>query len=246
MNVFRSRLLATGRTSRPDEPAGSRLAPSDPESYMPTSIDVFAKAREHERLEQLQAARELDCAALLPRAGGPDAARRRDGGQAPDHARLQQLPRAHRRRARQAGRARRAQPLRHRADRLALPERHDRPAPRARARAGRLARAPRRALVFTTGHQANLGALGHDPRPGRHGGRRLRRPRLDPRRLHPLARQAAAVPPQPRRPAREHARRRPPATAAGSSSSSTACSRWRATSRRCPRSPSCAHATARG
>jgi 8-amino-7-oxononanoate synthase len=27
---------------------------------MPTSIDVFAKAREHERLEQLQAARELD------------------------------------------------------------------------------------------------------------------------------------------------------------------------------------------
>jgi len=28
--------------------------------YMPTSIDVFAKAREHERLEQLKAARELD------------------------------------------------------------------------------------------------------------------------------------------------------------------------------------------
>ena len=27
---------------------------------MPTSIDVFAKAREHERLEQLQVARELD------------------------------------------------------------------------------------------------------------------------------------------------------------------------------------------
>src|SRR6516165_9764229 len=30
---------------------------------MPTSIDVFAKAREHERLEQLKAARELD---MLP------------------------------------------------------------------------------------------------------------------------------------------------------------------------------------
>src|SRR6516162_3127956 len=27
---------------------------------MPTSVDVFAKAREHERIEQLQAARELD------------------------------------------------------------------------------------------------------------------------------------------------------------------------------------------
>src|SRR5882762_3194591 len=27
---------------------------------MPTSIDVFAKAREHERIEQLKAAREMD------------------------------------------------------------------------------------------------------------------------------------------------------------------------------------------
>src|SRR5580700_11543773 len=44
----------------PDEPAGSRLAPSGPERYMSTSIDVFAKAREHERLEQLRTARELD------------------------------------------------------------------------------------------------------------------------------------------------------------------------------------------
>jgi 8-amino-7-oxononanoate synthase len=31
-----------------------------PGNYMPTSIDVFAKAREHERLEQLKTARELD------------------------------------------------------------------------------------------------------------------------------------------------------------------------------------------
>ena len=37
----------------------------------------------------------------------------------------------------------------------------------------------------------------HDPRAGRHGDRRLRRPRLDPRRLPPLRRQAAALPPQP-------------------------------------------------
>src|SRR5580704_13010410 len=44
----------------PDEPAASHLAPSDSERYMSTSIDVFAKAREHERLEQLKAARELD------------------------------------------------------------------------------------------------------------------------------------------------------------------------------------------
>ena len=46
---------------------------------MPTSIDVFAKAREHERLEQLKLARET-CPAVLPRAGGRDAAGRRDGG----------------------------------------------------------------------------------------------------------------------------------------------------------------------
>src|ERR1700746_1126015 len=50
------------RGERPtrDDPAGSRLAPSGRERYMSTSIDVFAKARDHERLEQLRAARELD------------------------------------------------------------------------------------------------------------------------------------------------------------------------------------------
>src|SRR5918912_1070894 len=51
MNVFKSRLLATGRTSS---------AICGRKTYMHTSVDVFAKAREHERLEQLKAARELD------------------------------------------------------------------------------------------------------------------------------------------------------------------------------------------
>src|SRR2546423_13806753 len=50
MNVDSWRLVAAGRTSS----AIGR------ETYMPTSIDVFAKAREHERLEQLRMARELD------------------------------------------------------------------------------------------------------------------------------------------------------------------------------------------
>ena len=49
--------------------------------------------------------------------------------------------------------------------RLALPERDDRSAPRARARARRLVR-DRGAIVFTTGHQANLGALGTILGPG--------------------------------------------------------------------------------
>ena len=45
----------------------------------------------------------------------------------------------------------------------------------------------------------------HAPRPRRHGDRRLRRPRVDPRRLPALAREAARVPPQPARQAREGA-----------------------------------------
>src|ERR1700751_1273608 len=61
------------RGERPtrDEPAGSRLAPSGRERYMSTSIDVFAKAREHERLEQLRAAGELDLVPYLRMLEGP-------------------------------------------------------------------------------------------------------------------------------------------------------------------------------
>ena len=102
------------------------------------------------------------------------------------------------------------------------------------------------AIVFTTGHQANVGTLGHDPRPRRHGDRRLGRPRLDPRRLPALPGQAAPVPPQPARQARDDAAARAATTAAASWSWSTASSRWRATSRRCRRSSSCAAPTARG
>ncbi len=61
------------------------------------------------------------------------------------------------------------------------------------------------AIVFTTGHQANLGVARHDPRGRGHRHRRLRRPRVDPRRLHPLPGQAAPVPPQPPGQAREGA-----------------------------------------
>src|SRR5947209_17368602 len=50
MNVSRSRRLATGRISRP----------MGAEPYMPTATDVFAKVRGHERADQLRAAREAD------------------------------------------------------------------------------------------------------------------------------------------------------------------------------------------
>ena len=175
----------------------------------------------------------------------PAAPGRRDGGRRAGHARLQQLPRPDRRRARHAGRARRARAVRHRADRLAAAQRHDPAPPRARARARRV-----------DGHRGG-DRLHHRP-PGqrgharhaagarRHRDRRLRRPRLDPRRLPALAGEAAPVPPQPAREAREDARPRATPTAAASSSSSTASSRWRATSPRCPRSSSCARRTARG
>src|SRR3954462_10521466 len=53
MNSRRSPRVRTGATS-----SDIGAAP-----YMPTAIDLFAKARTHERLEQLQAAREHD---LLP------------------------------------------------------------------------------------------------------------------------------------------------------------------------------------
>src|ERR671924_531181 len=53
MNVRRSRRRATGRISRP----------MGAQPYMPTATDVFAKVRGHERAEQLQMAQEAD---LLP------------------------------------------------------------------------------------------------------------------------------------------------------------------------------------
>src|SRR2546423_6612879 len=60
MKVFSSRFEATGRTSKARRAGRVTSSAIWPERYMSTSIDVFAKAREHERLEQLRAARELD------------------------------------------------------------------------------------------------------------------------------------------------------------------------------------------
>src|SRR2546429_6701417 len=61
MNAFSSRLDATGRTS-----TGMAAAP-----YMPTTVDVFAKAREHERGEILRAAREADIVPYWRPLSGP-------------------------------------------------------------------------------------------------------------------------------------------------------------------------------
>ena len=130
-------------------------------------------------------------------------------------------------------------------DRLAAAQRHDPAAPRPRARAGGV-----------DGHRGGdrlhhrpPGQRGHArdaARPRRHRDRRLRRPRLDPRRLPALAREAARVPPQPARQAREDAgprRRRRRGRARRRRRRVLDGGRRR---RRCPRSSSCARPTARG
>src|SRR2546423_10039920 len=61
MNAFSSRLDATGRTS-----TGMAAAP-----YMPTTVDVFAKTRDHERSEILRAAREADVVPYWRPLSGP-------------------------------------------------------------------------------------------------------------------------------------------------------------------------------
>ncbi len=203
---------------------------------MSTSIDVFAKAREHERLEQLKAARELDLVPYFRVLEGPTLpvvemeGKRRIMLGSNNYLGLTGDERVH-----QGARA-------------AL-DRYGTGLTGSRFLNGttdlhlelesELADwfGTEGALVFTTGHQANLGALGTILGPGDtvvvdsgdHAsildGCILSR------------RQAAGVPPQPHGPARAHAREGRRATAAGSWSWSTACSRWRATSRRCPRSP---------
>ncbi|CAA9533866.1 MAG: Serine palmitoyltransferase, partial [uncultured Solirubrobacteraceae bacterium] len=126
-------------------------------------------------------------------------------GPCPDHARLEQLPRADRRRAGQAGRPRRDPPLRHRPDRLAAAQRHHVAAPRARGGDRRVDADRGRDRLHHRPPGEHRDAR-DDPRPRRHRHRRLGRPRVDPRRLPAVAGQAASVPPRAPGQAREAAR----------------------------------------
>ena len=114
---------------------------------MTIATDLFAKARSHDRLEQLQMAREQD---LLPYfrlvEGQPGPVVEMDGRERITLGSNNYLGLT-RRRARQAGRTGRARPLRHRTDRIAVHERHAAAPPRARARAGGLDGDRGRALV---------------------------------------------------------------------------------------------------
>ena len=213
------------------------------ENYMPTSIDVFAKAREHERIEQLKAARELDALPYFRVLEGPTLPTVEMEGQARimlgsnNYLGLTGDERV------KQGALDALHSVRHRPHRIALPQRDDRPAPRARARARRVARHRGRDRVHNR-PPGERGRVGDDSRPERHCDSGLRRPRLDPRRVHPLAREAATVPPQPAGPARARARARRLGR------------RWRPGRRgrrvldggrrraACRRSPTCARATA--
>ena len=79
--------------------------PSRRPPYMPTSIDVFAKVRGHEREELMRAAREADLLPYFRTVESPAMPVVEMEGRPRIMLGLQQLPRADRRRARDAGRA---------------------------------------------------------------------------------------------------------------------------------------------
>ena len=61
---------------------------------MAIETDLFEKARTHERLEQLKAAREHDLLPYFRQVDGEPGPVVADGGPRADHAGLEQLPRA--------------------------------------------------------------------------------------------------------------------------------------------------------
>ena len=211
---------------------------------MPTATDVFAKVRGHERSEQLRAARDADLLPYFRRLEGPagpvvemEGAERIMLG-SNNYLGLTADPRV-----RQAAR-----------DAL---DKYGTGLTGSRLLNGTLDlhldlerelaewMGTEEAIVFSTGHQANVGTLGTILAPGDtvivdsadHAsildGCLISRAKLRPFKHNRLDRWRRC----------SSAR---PTTAAACSSSSTACSAWRATSPRCRGSSSCARPTARG
>ena len=130
---------------------------------MPTAIDVFAKVRGHERSERLAPHARRTCCPTFAASRPP--ARGRDGGLRADHARLERLPRAD------------GDPRVREAARAAL-DRYGTGLTGSRLLNGTLDlhldlerelaewMGTEEAIVFTTGHQANVGTLGTILAPG--------------------------------------------------------------------------------
>ena len=161
-----------------------------PESYMPTSIDVFAKAREHERLEQLRAARELDALPYFRVLEGPTLPIVEMEGKS-------RIMLGSNNYLGLTGDERVKQGALDALNRYGtgltgsrfLNGTIDLHLELERELADWLGTEGATRLHYRPSGQPRR--AGDDPRPGRHRGGRLRRPRLDPRRLHPVARQAA-------------------------------------------------------
>ena len=128
---------------------------------MPTAIDLFEKARSHERLEQLQAAREHDLLPYFRVLEGPAGPGGGDGGPRADHARLATTTSASpaTRAVKQAARDA-LERYGTGAHRLALPQRH---LPLHLELEREIAdwMGTEDALVFTTGYLANTGSHRH-------------------------------------------------------------------------------------
>ena len=218
----------------PDERDASRRPPTSSRRRAPTTARSSSRPPRRPTCSPTSGCSTSEAGPVVEMEGARD-----------DHARLQQLPRPDRRPAGQGGGARGARALRHRAHRLAPPERDDPAARRARTRDRRVDGNRGRDRL----HHRLPGQPGHDrddPRARRHRDLRLGRPRLDPRRLPALGGEAAPLPPQPHGQAREDARAR------GRGRRRRARGRRRGLLdggrhlRRCRRSSSCTSATAPG
>ena len=199
MNSRRSRRDATGCTS-PDSP------PTAP--YMATAIDVFAKVRGHERAEQLQAARDADLLPYFRLVESPAApVVEMEGAErimlgSNNYLGLtgdERVMQGARDALEQYGTGLTGSRLLNGTTQICTST---------SSASWRSGWAPRRRSSSPPATRPTSARSGTLLAPGRHRDRRLGRPRLDPRRLPALAREAAPVPPQPARQAREDARAR--------------------------------------
>ncbi len=200
--------------------------------YMPTAIDLFEKARRHERLEQLQAAREHDLMPYFRVLEGPAGpVVEMEGAERIMLGSNNYLGLTGDERVKHAARAaleRYGTGLtgsRFLNGTLDLHLELEQRAGRVHGRRGRARlhhRLPRQ-------HRRDR----HAARPRRHRDLRLRRPRLDPRRGVALASADPAISATTGSTSSRRCCSEPSPTAAACSWSWTACSRWRETSRRC-------------
>src|SRR3982074_2866995 len=186
MNAFSSRFDATGRTS-----TGMAAAP-----YMPTTVDVFAKTRDHERAEILRAAREADIVPYWRPLSAP-------AGPVVDMEGAERVMLGSNNYLGLTGDDRVKQGARDALDRYGtgltgsrfMNGTTDLHRERGQGAGGGEGDRSRDRLHHRS--PGEFGLHGDDSRAGGHGDRRLRRSRVDPRRVHPVPGQAPRLPAHP-------------------------------------------------